>query len=167
MTDIQPGTQTVVQDSQHANTPAITTLHRSLALLRIPVLRCGSCAGSDEDESEVSHLLQRTYRYSGKERDVTGLIHYGWRYYQPETGRWLSADPGGLIDGANLFRFCLNNPVNMADKDGLMPFPCINRGGNSRFHSFIVWTMAGTAVDVKNILMVIVQERLSKSRLTA
>ncbi|EPF0317378.1 RHS repeat-associated core domain-containing protein, partial [Enterobacter chuandaensis] len=45
-------------------------------------------------------------------------LYYGWRYYQPETGRWLSADPGGLIDGVNLFRFCCNNPLNIIDTDG-------------------------------------------------
>lgn len=37
----------------------------------------------------------------------------------PESGRWLSADPGGLIDGLNLFRFCRNNPVNIIDTNGL------------------------------------------------
>lgn len=36
MTDIQPRAHTAVQDSLHANPPAITTLHRSLALLRTP-----------------------------------------------------------------------------------------------------------------------------------
>ncbi|WP_167854280.1 RHS repeat protein [Escherichia sp. E1130] len=75
----------------------------------------GGSAGSVEEGTEVTN---RTRRYSGKERDATGLLYYGWRYYQPETGRWLSADPGGLIDGVNLFRFCLDNPLNRVDIDG-------------------------------------------------
>lgn len=75
----------------------------------------GGSAGSVEEAEEIH---DRTRRYSGKERDATGLLYYGWRYYQPETGRWLSADPGGLIDGINLFRFCRNNPLNRADIDG-------------------------------------------------
>lgn len=37
----------------------------------------------------------KTVRYSGKERDATGLYYYGYRYYQPRAGRWLSSDPGG------------------------------------------------------------------------
>lgn len=78
----------------------------------------GGSAGSDE-EAEESY--DRTRRYSGKEQDATGLFYYGWRYYQPETGRWLSADPGGLIDGVNLFRFCRGNPVNGFDTDGRKP----------------------------------------------
>ena len=36
----------------------------------------------------------------------------------PKAGRWLSADPGGLIDGINLFRFCRNSPVNIIDRKG-------------------------------------------------
>ncbi|TGC20883.1 insecticidal toxin SepC/TccC, partial [Escherichia sp. E1130] len=77
----------------------------------------GGSAGSVEEGTEVTN---RTRRYSGKERDATGLLYYGWRYYQPETGRWLSADPGGLIDGVNLFRFCGNNPGSYFDDGGLM-----------------------------------------------
>jgi len=75
----------------------------------------GGSAGADEEAAEIK---DRTRRYSGKERDATGIMYYGWRYYQPETGRWLSADPGGLIDGVNLFRFCRNNPANIIDTDG-------------------------------------------------
>ena len=63
----------------------------------------------------------KTYRYSGKERDVTGLYYYGRRYYQPWIGRWLSADPGGTIDGLNLFRMTKNNPLKYQDNDGLNP----------------------------------------------
>lgn len=78
----------------------------------------GGSAGADEEMTEVTN---RTCRYSGKERDVTGLLYYGWRYHQPVLGRWLSADPGGLVDGVNLFRFCRNNPLNMVDNDGKSP----------------------------------------------
>ncbi|CDL79876.1 RHS repeat-associated core domain-containing protein [Xenorhabdus cabanillasii] len=58
------------------------------------------------------------HRYSGKERDATGLYYYGLRYYQPWAGRWLSADPGGIIDGLNMFSMVHNNPVNGVDSDG-------------------------------------------------
>ncbi|EMG7889748.1 RHS repeat protein [Enterobacter hormaechei] len=61
----------------------------------------------------------KTIRYSGKERDATGLYYYGYRYYQPWAGRWLSSDPAGTVDGLNLFRMCRNNPVTMKDVDGL------------------------------------------------
>jgi insecticidal toxin complex protein TccC len=63
----------------------------------------------------------KTLRYSGKERDATGLYYYGYRYYQPWAGRWLSADPAGTVDGLNLFRMVRNNPITLRDDNGLAP----------------------------------------------
>lgn len=60
----------------------------------------------------------KTIRYSGKERDATGLYYYGYRYYQPWAGRWLSADPAGTVDGLNLYGFCRGNPVGWRDEKG-------------------------------------------------
>jgi insecticidal toxin complex protein TccC len=59
-------------------------------------------------------------RYSGKERDNTGLYYYGYRYYAPWLCRWLNADPAREVDGLNLFRMVVNNPVTLEDKMGLM-----------------------------------------------
>ncbi|SCX37941.1 RHS repeat-associated core domain-containing protein [Kosakonia sacchari] len=63
----------------------------------------------------------KTIRYSGKEQDATGLCYYGYRYYQPWAGRWLSADPAGTVDGLNLFRMVRNNPITLHDNNGLAP----------------------------------------------
>ncbi|XTZ38671.1 RHS repeat-associated core domain-containing protein [Salmonella enterica] len=63
----------------------------------------------------------KTVRYSGKERDATGLYYYGYRYYQPWAGRWLSADPSGAVDGLNLYRMVRNNPIRYLDDNGLKP----------------------------------------------
>ncbi len=62
----------------------------------------------------------KTVRYSGKERDATGLYYYGFRYYMPWLGRWLSSDPAGTIDGLNLYRMVRNNPIRYKDSYGLM-----------------------------------------------
>ncbi|WP_250211217.1 RHS repeat protein [Morganella morganii] len=68
-----------------------------------------------------SGIDYKTHRYSGKERDATGLYYYGYRYYQPWAGRWLSSDPAGTVDGLNLFRMVRNNPVTLYDNDGCAP----------------------------------------------
>jgi RHS repeat-associated protein len=57
-------------------------------------------------------------RYSGKERDATGLYYYGFRYYAPWLQRWLNADPVGTLDGFNLYSMCKNNPTTLYDHDG-------------------------------------------------
>lgn len=63
----------------------------------------------------------RTVRYSGKERDATGLYYYGFRYYVAEWQRWLNPDPAGDIDGLNFYRMVRNNPMNYFDLRGMMP----------------------------------------------
>lgn len=60
----------------------------------------------------------KTVRYSGKERDASGLYYYGLRYYAPWLMRWINPDPGGDIDGLNLYAMVGNNPVSMVDSDG-------------------------------------------------
>ncbi|WP_230735562.1 RHS repeat domain-containing protein [Pseudomonas fitomaticsae] len=60
-------------------------------------------------------------RYSGKERDATGLYYYGFRYFIPWLQRWLNPDPAGAIDGHNRFRAMRNSPVVYVDNDGRAP----------------------------------------------
>lgn len=62
----------------------------------------------------------RTIRYSGKERDASGLYYYGHRYYAPWLQRWLSPDPAGPVDGLNLYAMAGNNPVRFFDHRGLI-----------------------------------------------
>ncbi|NHR07245.1 RHS repeat protein [Chromobacterium haemolyticum] len=59
-------------------------------------------------------------RYSGKERDETGLYYYGYRYYAPWLGRWLNPDPAGTVDGFNLYWMVRNNPIKYIDTMGLL-----------------------------------------------
>ncbi|MBC8878817.1 RHS repeat-associated core domain-containing protein, partial [Pseudomonas cerasi] len=57
-------------------------------------------------------------RYSGKERDASGLYYYGFRYYAPWLQRWINPDPAGDMDSLNAYNFVSNNPVMLIDKDG-------------------------------------------------
>ena len=60
----------------------------------------------------------RTLRYSGKERDASGLYYYGARYYAPWLQRWISPDPAGTVDGLNLYCMVGNNPLRYIDHHG-------------------------------------------------
>ena len=66
-------------------------------------------------------LRYRGYVYDNE----TGLYYLNSRYYNPVWGRFINAD--SLIDGSsatsqNMFAYCNNNPVNMADPTGHLPF---------------------------------------------
>ncbi|MBD8806422.1 MULTISPECIES: RHS repeat domain-containing protein [Pseudomonas syringae group] len=63
----------------------------------------------------------KTVRYSGKERDASGLYYYGFRYYAPWLQRWINPDPAGDVDGLNLYVMVDNNPLTNVDSDGLAP----------------------------------------------
>ncbi|SDW24775.1 insecticidal toxin complex protein TccC [Pseudomonas syringae] len=64
----------------------------------------------------------KTVRYSGKERDASGLYYYGFRYYAPWLQRWINPDPAGDVDGLNLFQFIANSPINYRDASGLQKY---------------------------------------------
>lgn len=55
--------------------------------------------------------------------------YYGYRYYSPQLGRWLSRDPIAEKGGNNLYGFVRNNAVNSADKYGLLDLGIISQSG--------------------------------------
>ncbi len=69
------------------------------------------------------HVLEgdgQPLRVSGQYYDEETGLHYNTRrYYDPETGRYLTPDPAGYVDGANLYLFALGDPVNSKDFMGL------------------------------------------------
>ena len=63
---------------------------------------------------------QFSYRFSTKPiAFATGLYYYGYRYYDPMTGRWPSRDPIEEEGGVNLYGFVLNMSINGVDILGL------------------------------------------------
>lgn len=59
------------------------------------------------------------YRFSSKENQAaSGLVYYGYRFYDPNLQRWPNRDPLGEEAGANLFKFCDNTPITLLDPLG-------------------------------------------------
>ena len=68
------------------------------------------------------------FRYRGYVYDEeTGFYYLQSRYYNPEVGRFISADvylsTGQGVLGHNSYAYCLNNPVNLTDEFGLRAIP--------------------------------------------
>jgi RHS repeat-associated protein len=64
---------------------------------------------------------QSGYHLTTKEYDSSPELYYFWqRWYDPIVGRFISYD---IIDSINRYKFCLNNPSNNVDSDGLKSKP--------------------------------------------
>jgi len=60
------------------------------------------------------------YTYTGKERDASGLLYYGARYYDPALARFITPDTmeDRGTQGLNRYAYALNNPIRYNDPTG-------------------------------------------------
>jgi len=70
-------------------------------------------------------LATKAVSHRNPKPKTMGVTHYGYRYYDPMTGRWPSRDPIGEKGGLNLYGFVWNSGVNYLDKLGLTVFTAI------------------------------------------
>ena len=66
----------------------------------------------------INPYRYRSYRYDTE----TGLYYLQSRYYNPEWGRFISADiyivKGQDVLSSNIYAYCDNNPINAVDSNG-------------------------------------------------
>jgi len=63
-----------------------------------------------------------SFRFTGREFDTeTSLCYYRARYYDPNSGRFVSEDPIRIQGGINLYAYVRNDPVRLTDPDGRCP----------------------------------------------
>ncbi|MBI3723852.1 RHS repeat-associated core domain-containing protein, partial [bacterium] len=65
-----------------------------------------------EGERRHGSAFGNPYRFQGRWKDFeegSPLVYFRARYYDPETGRFTSRDPIGILGGINLYGFCGNN----------------------------------------------------------
>jgi len=71
-------------------------------------------------KSVGDYATENRFKFSTKYADAeSALIYYGYRYHNPQTGRWIGRDPSEEVGGVNLFGFVGNDPVNGVDPLGL------------------------------------------------
>ncbi|WP_068466632.1 RHS repeat-associated core domain-containing protein [Candidatus Protochlamydia phocaeensis] len=72
------------------------------------------------DQVLSESLTGNPWRYANKRWDgETGFVAFGLRYYDPDLGRWVTADPAGFEDGPNLYAYVHNSPLIYHDQFGL------------------------------------------------
>jgi RHS repeat-associated protein len=65
------------------------------------------------------------------------VAYYGYRYYDPKSGRWPSRDPIGEEGGVNLYGFIGNDGVNAWDVLGLSKNSCSNEDDKGNIIPFL------------------------------
>ena len=72
-------------------------------------------------ETFSTNLYSNTRYYTGREydlqRNVYSLYYNRARYYNSDTGRFLSRDPIGQNDQVNLYTYVRNSPLMYTDRD--------------------------------------------------
>jgi type VI secretion system secreted protein VgrG len=107
----------------------------------------------------LKHAIDNPIRFPGQYFDVESGLHYNrFRYYDPETGRYVNQDPIGLRGGVNSYVYANNLPVLKIDPKGLEAATAgavigtaIEPGGGT-----IVGAIIGAIVDALTVSAVVV-----------
>lgn len=76
------------------------------------------------DRFVAASTIGNHFGFHGLGRDEeTGFYYARNRYYDPEMGRFVTADPMGYVDGPSLYQYGLNSPMNAGDPLGM----CVGR----------------------------------------
>ena len=77
------------------------------------------------NRAHVANAAAEQLPKSPKTKAFEGVVmYYGYRFYDPETGRWPSRDPIEEAGGMNLYGFVGNGGVNAWDVLGKVTYGC-------------------------------------------
>jgi len=114
---IKPGELAYYFHNDHLGTPQVLTDASGSVAWKTVYTPFGDAVVSIE-------TVQNPFRFPGQYYDQETGLHYNYfRYYNPQTGRYITPDPIGLEGGINLFAYVQNNPVNFIDPNGMKAFP--------------------------------------------
>ncbi|MCB1687210.1 MAG: hypothetical protein KDI33_01915 [Halioglobus sp.] len=92
--------------------------------------------------------VDQPFKYAGQVgifSEGENLYYMRARYYDADTGRFISEDPAGFVDGPNLYAYVGGNPIMLVDPTGL------SAGyGNGPYSNYYATKRAGEAADRKD-----------------
>jgi RHS repeat-associated protein len=110
---IKPGESVYYFHNDHLGTPQVVTDDTQAIAWKAVYTPFGDAVASIQ-------AVENPFRFPGQYYDSETGLHYNYfRYYNPQTGRYITPDPIGLEGGINLFSYVANSPVNRTDPLGL------------------------------------------------
>jgi RHS repeat-associated protein len=110
---IKPGENVYYFHNDHLGTPQVLTDDAQTIAWKAVYTAFGEAVPSIQ-------TIENPFRFPGQYYDSETGLHYNYfRYYNPQTGRYITPDPIGLEGGINLFAYVENKPINNTDYLGL------------------------------------------------
>ena len=108
--------------ADHLNTPRVIVNQSNTPVWRWENTHAFGANLPDENPDGNSQLFKYHPRFPGQYFDKEIGLHYNYfRYYEPETGRYILPDPIGLAGGLNVYGYAEQNPLSFTDSNGLLP----------------------------------------------
>ena len=114
---IKPGELVYYYHNDHLGTPQVLTDDSQVIAWKAVYTPFGGAVTSIA-------TVENPFRFPGQYYDPETGLHYNYfRYYNPQTGRYITPDPIGLEGGINLFVYVAANPLRWIDPFGLVTWP--------------------------------------------
>jgi len=105
--------------NDHLGTPHMLSDETGTAVWSAVYDPFGKATVNDDLDADGSSVTLNI-RFPGQYYDAESRLHYNYfRYYDPETGRYITSDPIGLNGGLNTFGYVGGNPLKWVDFLGL------------------------------------------------
>lgn len=126
--------QIVYIHTDHLNTPRLIVNQSNTPVWRWDNVHAFGANLPDEDPDGNNQLFEYNPRFPGQYFDKETSLHYNYfRYYEPETGRYISPDPIGLAGGVNVYGYVEQNPLSLSDPFGLQSLVTDMSAGTTTF----------------------------------
>ena len=143
--------------ADHLNTPRLIVDQNNTPVWRWDAVHAFGSNMPYEDPDGNGQLFEYNLRFPGQYFDKETNLHYNhFRYYEPETGRYLTPDPIGLAGGLNVYGYALQNPLSFTDPTGeAIPAIIAACAGNPACAAAVsagIGALSGAAIDLASQL---------------
>jgi RHS repeat-associated protein len=118
-----PATQAAVTlnyvQSDHLGTPRALSNNSGDTVWQLKQTPFGKTT-INQDVDGDGNAVVANLRFPGQYFDQETGLHYNYfRYYDPQTGRYITSDPLGLVPSLNTYAYVDSNPLSFIDPTGL------------------------------------------------